>query len=37
MTNSPHVLVLRPIIDELRRRGWDVIITAREFAQTIPL
>ncbi|MDP2234668.1 MAG: DUF354 domain-containing protein [Actinomycetota bacterium] len=37
MTNSPHVLVLRPVIDELRRRGWEVIITAREFAQTIPL
>jgi uncharacterized protein len=37
MTNSPHVLVLRPIIDELRVRGWDVDVTAREFAQTIPL
>jgi len=37
MTNSPHVLVLRPIIDEFRRRGWDVTVTAREFAQTIPL
>lgn len=37
MTNSPHVLVLRPIIDEFVRRGWDVTVTAREFAQTIPL
>jgi len=37
MTNSPHVLVLRPIIDEFKRRGWDVSVTAREFAQTIPL
>jgi predicted glycosyltransferase len=37
MTNSPHVLVLRPIIDEFRRRGWDVEVTAREFAQTLPL
>lgn len=37
MTNSPHVLVLRPVIDEFRARGWDVQITAREFAQTIPL
>lgn len=37
MTNSPHVLVLRPIIDELRDRGWDVLVTAREFAQTVPL
>ncbi len=37
MTNSPHVLVLRPIIDEFRSRGWDVTVTAREFAQTLPL
>lgn len=37
MTNSPHVLVLRPLIDEFRRRGWDVTVTAREFAQTLPL
>ncbi len=37
MTNSPHVLVLRPVIDEFRRRGWDVEVTAREFAQTLPL
>ena len=37
MTNSPHVLVLRPIIDEFVRRGWDVEVTAREFAQTLPL
>ncbi len=37
MTNSPHVLVLRPIIDEFSRRGWDVVVTAREFAQTLPL
>ena len=37
MTNSPHVLVLRPLIDEFERRGWDVTVTAREFAQTLPL
>jgi len=37
MTNSPHVLVLRPILEELGRRGWDVAVTAREFAQTLPL
>jgi hypothetical protein len=37
MTNSPHVLVLRPIIEEFRRRGWEVDVTAREFAQTVPL
>lgn len=37
MTNSPHVLVLRPIISEFERRGWQVTVTAREFAQTLPL
>jgi uncharacterized protein len=37
MTNSPHVLVLRPIIAEFERRGWEVTITARDFAQTLPL
>lgn len=37
MTNSPHVLVMRPIIGEFRRRGWKVTVTAREFAQTLPL
>lgn len=37
MTNSPHVLVLRPVIQELKARGWDVTVTAREFAQTLPL
>lgn len=37
MTNSPHVLVLRPIINEFVARGWDVTVTAREFAQTLPL
>ena len=36
-TNSPHVLVLRPVIDELRRRGADVQVTARDFAQTLAL
>lgn len=37
MTNSPHVLVLRPVINEFVARGWDVTVTAREFAQTLPL
>jgi predicted glycosyltransferase len=37
LTNSPHVLVLRPIVDELRARGHDVSITARDFAQTLGL
>jgi uncharacterized protein len=37
LTNSPHVLVLRPVIAALRARGADVEVTAREFAQTVGL
>jgi uncharacterized protein len=37
LTNSPHVLVLAPIIRRLRAAGHDVLVTARDFAQTIEL
>jgi predicted glycosyltransferase len=37
LTNSPHVLVLRPVIQRLRAAGHDVRVTARDFAQTIEL
>jgi predicted glycosyltransferase len=37
LTNSPHVLVMRPVIDVLRARGADVEVTARDFAQTLAL
>ena len=37
LTNSPHVLVLRPIVEVLRAQGHDVQITARDFAQTLGL
>ena len=37
LTNSPHVLVMRPVIGELRRRGHEVQVTARDFAQTLDL
>jgi predicted glycosyltransferase len=37
LTNSPHVLVLRPVIAVLRARGNDVRVTARDFAQTVEL
>jgi predicted glycosyltransferase len=37
LTNSPHVLVLRPVIAELRARGHEVQVTARDFAQTLGL
>ena len=37
LTNSPHVLVMRPVIAELRARGHQVQVTARDFAQTLGL
>ena len=37
LTNSPHVLVLRPVIERLRAAGADVEVTARDFAQTVAL
>ncbi len=37
ITNSPHVVIFRPIIARLRARGHEVTVTAREFAQMIGL
>ena len=37
LTNSPHVLVMRPVIEQLRTRGHEVEVTARDFAQTLEL
>lgn len=37
LTNSPHVLVLAPIIARLERQGHEVQVTARDFAQTLGL
>ena len=37
LTNSPHVLVMRPVIENLRARGHEVQVTARDFAQTLGL
>ncbi len=37
LTNSPHVLVMRPVIQQLRARGHSVQVTARDFAQTLGL
>jgi len=34
LTNSPHVLVLRPIIALLQQQGHQVEVTSRDFAQT---
>jgi predicted glycosyltransferase len=37
LTNSPHVLVMRPLIEAMREDGHDVAVTARDFAQTLEL
>jgi predicted glycosyltransferase len=37
LTNSPHVLVMRPVIDVLSAEGHEVTVTARDFAQTLEL
>jgi predicted glycosyltransferase len=37
LTNSPHVLVMRPVIELLRSDGHEVCVTARDFAQTLQL
>lgn len=35
--NSPHVLFFAPVIAELHRRKVTTVVTARDFAQTVPL
>ena len=37
LTNSPHVLVMRPIVRVLEADGHEVEVTARDFAQTLEL
>ncbi|HET9718706.1 MAG TPA: DUF354 domain-containing protein [Solirubrobacteraceae bacterium] len=37
LTNSPHVLVLAPVISRLLAAGHRVEVTARDFAQTLGL
>jgi uncharacterized protein len=37
LTNSPHVLVMRPLIQAMREDGHEVEVTARDFAQTLEL
>ncbi len=37
LSNSPHVLVMRPVIETLREDGHEVSVTARDFAQTLEL
>ena len=37
LTNSPHVLVMRPLIEACARTGTRCEVTARDFAQTLEL
>lgn len=37
LTNSPHVLLFEPLIARLRKQGHEVVISARDFAQTLQL
>ena len=37
MTAPAHPLVLRPVIDRFRAAGHDVMVTARDYAQTIEI
>jgi uncharacterized protein len=37
LTNSPHVLVMRSLIEAMREDGHEVEVTARAFAQTLEL
>lgn len=37
LTNSPHVPFFAPLVRELERRGHEVVLTARHFAQTVQL
>ena len=37
LTNSPHVLVMRPLVAAMRAEGHEVEVTARDFAQTLEL
>lgn len=37
VTNTPHVNVLMPIYRHLKAEGHELIITARDFSETLPL
>jgi uncharacterized protein len=37
LANSPHVPLLRPVVSSLRQRGDEVLLTARDHAQTVIL
>lgn len=37
LANSPHVLFFEAVVDDLRARGDEVVLTARDHAQTVEL
>ena len=37
VSNTPHVNVLMPIIRHLEKNGHELVITARDFSETLPL
>ncbi len=37
LANSPHVPFFAPLIPRMRRRGAEILLTARDFAQTVDL
>lgn len=37
LANSPHVPFFRPLATEFTKRNHEIVVTAREFAETVPL
>lgn len=37
LDNTPHVMIFKPIIDELEKRGYHILLTAREAFQVCAL
>jgi uncharacterized protein len=36
-SNSPHVRLFEPVVRAFRAKGWDVVLSARDHAQTLAL
>src|SRR5262245_29999787 len=37
LANSPHVPLFEPVVERLERGGHEVVLTARDHAQTLPM
>jgi len=37
LTNAPHAVVLAPIVRALETRGDEVVVTARDYGQTVAI